>query len=124
MANMTATDEGSAAGVDDEDEEDAPVPCHSRATCINTPGSYRCQCPEGLYGSGFHCEGWGHQIPGFIHRHETRHGRNANGVIAPNSCHKGPPMGVSNKKCVQLISHLNLVYITVQKGCCIQNSLN
>ena len=29
--------------------------CHVRSTCINTQGSYMCQCKEGWTGDGRHC---------------------------------------------------------------------
>ena len=31
------------------------VPCHSEADCVNTIGSYKCQCWEGYEGDGFNC---------------------------------------------------------------------
>lgn len=32
-------------------------PCHQNGTCINTIGSFDCECKEGFMGSGFICEG-------------------------------------------------------------------
>ena len=31
--------------------------CHDNATCIDTEGSYKCECKEGFSGSGVICEG-------------------------------------------------------------------
>ena len=33
------------------------TPCHKNAQCINTIGSYRCQCDQGFNGDGFNCQG-------------------------------------------------------------------
>lgn len=30
--------------------------CHAQATCINTEGAFRCECPEDLEGDGFSCD--------------------------------------------------------------------
>ena len=32
-------------------------PCHQNATCINTNGSFICECQLGFYGSGTNCTG-------------------------------------------------------------------
>ena len=34
-----------------------PSPCSSNATCMNTDGSFVCQCMEGYTGNGTICEG-------------------------------------------------------------------
>ena len=31
--------------------------CHEKARCVNTAGSYRCQCIKGYAGTGFTCVG-------------------------------------------------------------------
>ena len=31
------------------------VPCDDKATCMNTPGGYTCQCPRAYVGNGFSC---------------------------------------------------------------------
>ena len=31
--------------------------CHEKATCVNTVGSYRCECIRGYAGDGFTCIG-------------------------------------------------------------------
>lgn len=30
--------------------------CDENASCLNTQGSYQCQCNEGFTGDGFNCE--------------------------------------------------------------------
>ena len=39
------------------DECSVPSTCHVNGTCINTPGSFVCQCNSGFSGDGFHCNG-------------------------------------------------------------------
>lgn len=34
-----------------------PVPCSDDATCMNTDGSFLCECRPGFTGNGFQCEG-------------------------------------------------------------------
>lgn len=29
--------------------------CHSKATCINLPGQYKCECKPGFKGDGYNC---------------------------------------------------------------------
>jgi hypothetical protein len=36
---------------------DNDPPCHVNATCNDIPGSYECNCSEGLTGNGTYCEG-------------------------------------------------------------------
>lgn len=31
--------------------------CDTEATCINKPGTYKCECREGYVGNGYSCEG-------------------------------------------------------------------
>ena len=33
------------------------TPCHTNASCINTVGSFYCDCKVGFLGNGFECEG-------------------------------------------------------------------
>ena len=40
-----------------DDNECARTVCHQYATCIDTIGSYRCQCNQGFTGDGTSCEG-------------------------------------------------------------------
>lgn len=30
--------------------------CHANAACVNTLGSYHCQCHEGYVGDGYQCK--------------------------------------------------------------------
>ena len=32
-------------------------PCHEKAECNNTEGSYKCECNTGYEGDGYHCTG-------------------------------------------------------------------
>ena len=41
----------------DECDPDLPPLCNEKATCINTEGSYACECYEGYQGSGVICNG-------------------------------------------------------------------
>lgn len=46
--------------------------CHSHAKCINTIGSYKCQCKRGYLGNGFECHKWFSSEPNvaaYLHRH-------------------------------------------------------
>ena len=38
-------------------EEENKHTCSYHADCINTPGSYKCQCHEGFTGDGKTCDG-------------------------------------------------------------------
>ena len=45
------------AVISDQDEcESGSHQCHSHAACLNTEGSYKCQCKAGYRGSGFTCQ--------------------------------------------------------------------
>jgi len=43
--------------VSDVDECTRDQPCHDKADCQDTEGSYKCTCKEGYHGDGKHCEG-------------------------------------------------------------------
>ena len=50
--------------VSDVDEcvrEGSSNPCHSRADCNNTVGSYYCTCQTGFSGDGSNCDGKTHK---------------------------------------------------------------
>ena len=40
--------------------------CHQNAVCINTLGSYKCQCAKGYTGDGFSCSGKEFFFPFFL----------------------------------------------------------
>ena len=45
-----------SADIDECDDDDSND-CNSNAMCINTEGSYQCQCSDGYTGDGTQCEG-------------------------------------------------------------------
>ena len=42
---------------DDNECESGAHDCDENALCINTEGSYKCDCNEGYNGNGFRCNG-------------------------------------------------------------------
>ena len=38
--------------------------CHKHATCVNSEGSYRCECNAGYRGDGFECDDHNECVPG------------------------------------------------------------
>lgn len=44
-------------GADHDECVDDTHICHVKATCINTEGSYSCECQPGYIGTGRNCEG-------------------------------------------------------------------
>ncbi|TRY83481.1 hypothetical protein DNTS_016221 [Danionella cerebrum] len=48
--------EQSALGEERQDVDEChEQPCHAQALCMNSPGSFQCQCQPGFHGDGFQC---------------------------------------------------------------------
>lgn len=43
--------------IPEDRNECTEAPCHTNASCINTVGSFYCDCKPGFLGDGLECEG-------------------------------------------------------------------
>ena len=76
----------------DECEQQSHL-CHAHATCINTSGSYNCQCVEGYTGTGRECQ----NVDECSDSNLNRCGNNAECVDTVGSYHCKCNIGYENK---------------------------
>ena len=71
MKSSDSKDRKSQLFLTDIDECESS-PCHANANCINTLGSYVCNCSTGFHGNDTHCQGKTSTATNFFNFHGSK----------------------------------------------------